>query len=128
MNCSRGLENLIIKKVYRYRNLQKDFEVFVGAEFNQYKGWSTNKSRLSEKELKKLLDARLSSKLQTLGKLAHKRKGNYLGNCAEVHASNKVLNQNMKVRVDQITFTNAYRCRTLQIIPYCPNCLDTFNL
>lgn len=53
MNCSRGLEQLIIQKVYRYRNLQKDFQVFVGAEFNQYKGWSTNKSRLSENELKK---------------------------------------------------------------------------
>ena len=128
MNFSKNLGLLIIKKVYIYRNLQKDYAVFVGAEFNQYRGWSTNKSRLSEKELKKILDARLIGKLETLGKLAHKRNGNYLGNCAEVHASNKVLTQSINARVDQITFTNAYRCRTLQVIPYCPNCLDTFNL
>lgn len=128
MNCSLHLEKLIIKKVYRLRNFRKTHAAFVGAEFQQYYGWSANKSHLQEKVLKKILDPRLCQTLQSLGRLGYKRKGNYLGNCAEVHAGNKVLQQTNKIAINQLRFSNAYRCRTLQIIPYCDNCLDTFNL
>ena len=128
MSCSKSLEFEAIRRAIKYRKLQKYHAAFVGAEYNQYFGFAANQPYKTEKELNKLLDTRLKKKLLSLGKLAHKRKGNYLGNCAEVHASDKVLKQHYKIRVDQISFTKAYRCRTMQIIPYCFNCLDTFNL
>ena len=128
MGCSKSLELEVISRAIHYRKLQQYHAAFVGAEYNQYNGFATNQPHKTEKELNKLLDTRLKKKLLTLGKLAQKRKGNYLGNCAEVHASDKVLKQHHKVRVDQISFTKAYRCRTLQTIPYCANCLDTFNV
>ncbi|SHG04765.1 hypothetical protein SAMN05444405_12150 [Bacteroides luti] len=128
MNCSISLECLVIKKAYIFRRLQKDPEVFVGAEYQQYRGWSCNKSRMTKKELEKLLTTRLKGKLEILGNLAEKRYKNYLGNCGEVHAANKVLKQNDTIAINQLTFSNAYRPRTLQKINYCQNCLDTFNI
>ena len=128
MNCSLSLEKLVITKAYRNRNFRKNYAAFVGAQFQQYYGWSTNKSHLQENTLKKMLDSRLCHKLQSLGRLGHKRNGNYLGNCAEVHAGNKVLQQTNRITIDQLRFSNAYRCRTMQIVPYCDNCLDTFTL
>lgn len=128
MNCSKSLEYLVIKKAYIFRRLQKDPAVFVGSEFQQYKGWSCNKSRITKKELEKKLTIRLKNKLEKLGKLAEKRYKNYLGNCGEVHAANKVLKQNHTIEINQLTFSNAYRPRTLQKIDYCQNCLDTFNI
>ena len=51
MNCSIAFEKLIIRKAFYFRRFGKDREMFVGAEFHQYKGWSCNKSRLTEKQL-----------------------------------------------------------------------------
>ncbi|MFR1249281.1 MAG: hypothetical protein ACLSFE_09900 [Christensenellales bacterium] len=128
MNCSKSLEELVIKKVYRFRRLQKGYAAFVGCEYQQYRGTSCNKSRITQKELEKMLECRLKDKLKTLGVLGQKRGKNYLGNCAEVHAANKVLLQNDIVAIKQLTFSNAYRPRTLQRIDYCQNCLDTFQI
>ena len=127
MRCSLSLEKRVIEKVYRYRNLQKYHAVFVGAEYQQYHAYSANKSYLSKKDLIKL-DSRLLHKLFQIGTPGTKENGNYLGNCAEVHAGDKVLGQCHSMTVDQLCFSHAYRPRTLQIVPYCKNCILTFNL
>ena len=127
MSCSKSLEFEAIRRVHQYRNLQKYHAAFVGAEYCQFNWYSANKPYKTEEELNKILDSRLKNKLLSLGRLAHKLNGNYLGDCAEVHASDGVLKQIYKIRVDQISFTKAYKGGTLPIIHYCSNCLDTFN-
>jgi hypothetical protein len=126
--CSQSLEYEVMRKAYRIRNLCKPVAVIVGCQFNQYKGTAINCPYITEKQLLADLDSRLLIKLQILGPLAKRRNKNYLGNCAEVHASNKVLKQNNRVQLNQIVFSLAYRPRTLQVIDYCQNCLDTFNI
>jgi hypothetical protein len=126
--CSKSLEYEVMRKAYRIRNFHKPIAVIVGCQFNQYKGIAVNRPYITDKQLIAELDYRLLTKLKILGTLAWKRNKNYLGNCAEVHASNKVLKQNNIVQLDQIVFSLAYRPRTLQVIDYCQNCLDTFNI
>lgn len=126
--CSKSLEYEVMRKAYRVRNFRKPVAVIVGCQFNQYKGIAVNHPYITDKQLIAELDYRLLRKLKVLGPLARKRNKNYLGNCAEVHASNKVLKQNNIIKLDQIAFSLAYRPRTLQVIDYCQNCLDTFNI
>ena len=52
----------------------------------------------------------------------------HLGNCAEQHASNKVLMADDRLDVSAIQFTKAYRVRTAQIVPYCNICKTLFGL
>jgi hypothetical protein len=126
--CSKSLEYEVMRKAYRIRNFRKPVAVIVGCQFNQYKGIAVNHPYMTYKQLIVELDYRLLRKLKILGPLARKRNNNYLGNCAEVHASNKVLKQTPIIELDQIVFSLAYRPRTLQVIDYCQNCLDTFNI
>ncbi len=69
----------------------------------------------------------LSLKLSTLGIIGNRNaSGNFVGKCSEVRASNPILNNNPHIRTQQINFSNAYRPRTMQVIPRCSNCQRTF--
>ena len=73
------------------------------------------------------LSHQLSTQLSSLGKIGKRNaSGNFIGKCSEVRASNPILLNNSNIRTQQITFSNAYRPRTMQIIPTCSNCQSTF--
>ena len=75
----------------------------------------------------RLLANQLILKLSTLGIIGEKNStGNFVGKCSEVRASNPILIHYPKIRTQQINFSNAYRPRTMQIIPTCFNCQRTF--
>jgi len=73
------------------------------------------------------LSPQLKVKLGVLGILGKRSKfGNFIGSCAEIRASNKILNNNPTLSTNRIIFSNAYRPRTMQIVPKCQNCQRTF--
>ncbi len=69
----------------------------------------------------------LENSLSALGEIGTRNNGgNFIGRCAEVRASNPLLINHPGNRTGQINFTSAYRPRTMQIIPTCHNCEETF--
>lgn len=72
----------------------------------------------------------LRSALETLGKIGMKRNGckNYIGACAEPHAAKSVIEKYPTVAVNELVFSYAYRIRTKNVIRYCRNCTDIFNV
>ncbi|WP_304543767.1 hypothetical protein [Sulfurimonas microaerophilic] len=69
----------------------------------------------------------LKIQLSTLGTIGERNSsGNFIGRCSEVRASNPILNHNPHLRTQQVHFSNAYRPRTMQMIPTCSNCTRTF--
>ncbi|MFD1015718.1 hypothetical protein [Winogradskyella rapida] len=70
------------------------------------------------------LKRRLETRLGTIGNL---RNGNRIGKCAEVGAANKILRTRPTVGADRMKFTQAIRPRTMQKVPMCQNCIDTFT-
>lgn len=72
---------------------------------------------------------KLEKKLKSLGVIGKKRAGcdNVLGACAEPHAARKVLSHfGKRMGLNQILFSKALRPRTMEDVPYCKNCKDTF--
>lgn len=137
MKCSKKLQKRVFNSCERYRRFHSGKFVLCGCEFNQYCHISTNRPYMTEHELETMLDGKLVEKIKTLGRLGHRRVDmhavgcfNYLGNCAEVHSANGVYKQMRykKPEVHQLNFSIALRINTLQPIPYCQNCIDTFNL
>lgn len=51
---------------------------------------------------------------------------NKLGNCAEQHAGNGLMNKQGINNLNTLYFTETVRPRTMQIIPYCQNCKQIF--
>lgn len=69
---------------------------------------------------------RLTS-LGEIGKKSTKTKcDNIIGQCAEVHAANKLLKRHKCKRLKDIRFSVAMRPRTLEKFPPCENCKATF--
>ena len=72
---------------------------------------------------------KLEKKLKSLGAIGKKRAGcdNIIGACAEPHAARKVLSHfGKRMGLNQIEFSKALRPRTMEEVPYCKNCKDTF--
>lgn len=69
----------------------------------------------------------LRLRLETIGKLYSRVNKNILGYCAEVNASNKLLNRVPYIRIKDIALSKTLRPRTMQIIPMCENCKLTFK-
>lgn len=72
----------------------------------------------------------LDAALRVLGDIGRKRDEcrNYIGACAEPHAARTVMSENTKVMVRDLVFSYAYRPRTKNVIRYCRNCTDVFNV
>lgn len=69
----------------------------------------------------------LKIKLSALGNIGERNfSGNFVGRCSEVRASNPILIHNPHIKTQQVNFSNAYRPRTMQVIPTCANCRSTF--
>lgn len=49
-----------------------------------------------------------------------------IGNCAEQHAAEILLNDNPQCGLHDIVFSSAFRPRTDEIVPYCENCKKLF--
>lgn len=72
----------------------------------------------------------LRNKLMILGEIGQKSLStkceNIIGNCAEVHAANKLLRSNKYYKLKDIYFSVAMRPRTLEESLPCENCKATF--
>lgn len=75
------------------------------------------------------LAGKLENKLLSLGEIGTKRFTSSIGYCAEVAASNRLLLQPAfkNFQTKDIIFSPALRPRTMQVVPRCQNCIDTFN-
>lgn len=71
---------------------------------------------------------KLKTRLVTIGVLYTKLNGNYIGCCAEVNAANQILLRFPFLYPNQVNFSKAIRPRTMQKIPTCRNCINTFDL
>ena len=70
---------------------------------------------------------KLRIKLSSIGKLYTLKNGNYIGWCSEVNAANRILLRFPYLDLKEINFSKAIRPRTMQKIPTCTNCKNTFN-
>lgn len=139
MPSREQMEKGVIRRAKKLQNFNNGCAAVVGAYWGYLSGVATNHSGCTYQQLDQLFDDRLKVALRRLGRLAskvvipnnvHHETANFIGNCAEQHACNKVLRQDQRrqVALTAIRFTKAYRPRTLQIIPYCYVCRHTFNL
>ena len=114
------------RKVWHYaarlRNIKQYPAAVVGAEHSHL----TEIARSSKAPVLPLV-ARLRERLEILGRIDSRVNGNYLGRCAEVRASNKILVNRPSVKVKDIDFTEAIRPRTMQFVKTCDNCRQTFR-
>lgn len=93
----------------------------VAAIFNR--SWFIDETGFPPPPIAIQLKRRLETRLGTIGDL---RNGNRIGKCAEVGAANKILRTRPTVGADRLKFTKAIRPRTMQKVPMCQNCIDTF--
>lgn len=72
----------------------------------------------------------LEEALNTLGTIGGKRDecSNYIGACAEPHSARTVMKAISVNDVGDLAFCYAYRPRTKNVIRYCKNCTDVFNV
>ena len=75
----------------------------------------------------------LRSEIEKLGRIGERRKdgscNNTLGRCAEQHAASTLQNRRHSTAPPaRLQFSKAFRPRTLEIVEYCKNCKDIFNL
>ena len=94
----------------------------VGAEYSYFKVVDK-----SGPILPTILVKILSKRLNKIGTLYDKVNGNTLGCCAEINSANKILLKRPSLEVNKITFSKALRPRTMQIVPVCQNCKETFE-
>ena len=96
-------------------DLESPLEIFTAySESPQIAGYTS--------KLKKDLD-----KLGNLGTISQLCK-NPIGQCAEQHAAEKLLQKRKNYIVKNILFSTAFRPRTSEIFDYCENCINIFNL
>ena len=67
------------------------------------------------------------AKIGNLGTIDQSCK-NPIGQCAEQHAAEKLLNKRKSYIVKNILFSTAFRPRTSEMFDYCENCIRIFNL
>lgn len=66
-------------------------------------------------------------KIGEIGKAPYDRKTkNIVGNCAEQHAGNNLMNKYKINKLNNLYFSDAIRPRTMEIIPACNNCKSIF--
>lgn len=75
----------------------------------------------------------LRSETENLGNIGDRRAdgscNNILGRCAEQHAASTLQNRRHSTAPPaRLQFSKAFRPRTLEIVEYCKNCKDIFNL
>lgn len=75
----------------------------------------------------------LKSAIEALGRIGKYRDDrschNALGHCAEQHAASTLQNQHHSTTdPKRLGFSKAIRPRTMEVIDYCKNCKDIFNL
>lgn len=106
----------------KLRKEKKFPAVVVGAEFSYFKKVEMSGLFPAIKLVKSL-----RTKLLTIGELYTKANGNIIGACAEVNAANKVLIERPYAKLNQIGFSKPLRPKTMQVIPICKNCNQTFK-
>ena len=72
----------------------------------------------------------LEAALNALGRIGGKRDecDNYIGACAEPHSARTIMRATPVSDVSNLAFSYAYRPRTKNVIRYCRNCTDVFNV
>lgn len=106
-----------------YKKRYKDYPAaVVAAIFHNV--WFIDETGFPLPPLAIQLKIRLENRLGVIGTRLN---GNLIGKCAEVGAANKILRTRPTLAANRLTFTNAIRPRTMQKIPMCPNCINTFR-
>ena len=97
--------------------------VVIGAEYDTKRVFSYSKP--CDSNMRKSL----RNKLRQLGDIYTQKdgKGNPIGNCAEVNATQKLMIGNPNLDLAKISFSTPIRPRTEQPVSICPNCLHTFS-
>ena len=75
----------------------------------------------------------LRSEIEKLGRIGERRNdgscNNTLGRCAEQHAASTLQNRKYSYTPPaRLQFSKAMRPRTMEVVEYCKNCKDIFNL
>ena len=126
----REFEVSIIRRARKLQNFNFEIHVVAGARFANNKSCKTNIPYRTESEIEKCFDKRLKNRLKKIGRLGEtpKRGGNRLGNCAEQNACNEILKKCPKISIKQIKYSLAYRPRTVEVCPYCLNCIEVLGV
>lgn len=75
----------------------------------------------------------LKDRIEALGQIGERRDDgsckNVLGRCAEQHAASTLQNRkHSQTPPNRLQFSKALRPRTMEVVDYCKNCKDIFNL
>ena len=128
---AREFEESIIRYARKLHNLDPEIRIVAGARFGEnHKSCKTNIPYRTEKEIEKCFDKRIKTRLKKIGKLGEspQRGGHRLGNCAEQNACNEILKECPKISIKQIKYSLAYRPRTVEVCPYCLNCIEVLGV
>jgi hypothetical protein len=106
-----------------YKKRNRDYPAAVVAAIF-HNNWFIDETGFPPPPLAMQLKQRLENRLAQIGTTLN---GNIVGKCAEVGAANKILRTRPMLPATRLTFTNAIRPRTMQVIPMCKNCIITFR-
>ena len=95
---------------------------YTGTEYSYYK-----RVKSSAPINPNLLTKNLRSGLLQVGDLFTKVNRNTIGCCAEVNAANELLIARPFLLLNEFYFSKAIRPRTMQFVPTCKNCKQTFR-
>lgn len=118
--ASHTLEKLTWNYAMKLKNLKHDHAAVVGAEYYNIKRVDHSIKR------RNYIVKRLRNRLELLGKINSSLNNNIIGGCAEVGAAHKVLIMLKRIQISDLQFSTPRRPRTMQPVPTCPNCLQTF--
>jgi hypothetical protein len=115
---------ILEKKTWNYamklKNLKLDPAAVIGVEYYNIKRVDrSTKSRIH-------FVKRLRVALSRIGKINTVKNGNLIGGCAEAGAANKVLFVSKGIQIYDLQFSIARRPKTMQPVPTCLNCRQTF--
>lgn len=120
--ASKILEKKTISIALNYKKDKMYPSAIVGAEFSYFK--RVDKSGPINPNI---LVKNLRNSLVAIGNLFTRVNGNTIGCCAEVNCANQILKERPYLKLNQIIFSKAFRPRTMQEIPQCNNCKQTFK-
>ncbi len=115
------------RRGYQYAlglQMRKDFPAAVIAAGKSY----YKKVARSGPILPHIISDKLRNKLSLLGEMYSRVNGNAIGCCAEVNAANHVISKLPYLKPEDVDFSRAIRPRTMQTVPPCRNCQQTFDL
>lgn len=122
--ASRELEDITRKRALKLKVRREYPAAVVGAEYRKTKSLGNSGTTPS------IMEPKLLKKINLQGGLMIFINENYLGCCAEISVSNKVLRAHRKSKsltLGDIQFSKAIPPRTNQIVPICRNCMETFD-